>query len=155
VFTLIQPYIVLKLGLQSKDRGFSMAKGKILIVDDEQDVRDIYTDRLEKAGYNPIVAKNGEEAISLLRSGDNMINVGLILCDIRMPKVNGIECISFLRQEAPGIPIVVVTGYPDPNLANSLIEQGVKEFLVKPVDKDKMLDVINKIVIEGKDFALA
>ncbi len=132
-----------------------MAKGKILVIDDEQDIRDIFKDRLEKAGYNPILAENGEEAISLLRSGDNMINVGVILCDIRMPKVNGIECIKFLRQEAPGIPIVVITGYPDSELATKLIAQGVKEYLVKPVDKEKMLDVINKIVAEGKDFSLA
>ena len=84
-----------------------------------------------------------------------MINVGVILCDIRMPKVNGIECIKFLRQQAPGIPIVVITGYPDSELAGKLIAQGVKEYLVKPVDKEKMLDVINKIVTEGKDFSLA
>jgi len=132
-----------------------MAKGKILVIDDEQDIRDIFKDRLEKAGYNPILAENGEEAISILRSGDNMINVGVILCDIRMPKVNGIECIKFLRQQAPGIPIVVITGYPDSELAGKLIAQGVKEYLVKPVDKEKMLDVINKIVTEGKDFSLA
>ena len=132
-----------------------MAKGKILVIDDEQDIRDIFKDRLEKAGYNPILAENGEEAISILRSGDNLINVGVILCDIRMPKVNGIECIKFLRQQAPGIPIVVITGYPDSELAGKLIAQGVKEYLVKPVDKEKMLDVINKIVTEGKDFSLA
>jgi len=132
-----------------------MAEGKILVIDDEQDIRDIFKDRLEKAGYNPILAENGEEAISILRSGDNMINVGVILCDIRMPKVNGIECIKFLRQQAPGIPIVVITGYPDSELAGKLIAQGVKEYLVKPVDKEKMLDVINKIVTEGKDFSLA
>ena len=132
-----------------------MAKGKILVIDDEQDIRDIFKDRLEKAGYNPILAENGEEAIALLRSGDNMMNVGVILCDIRMPKVNGIECIKFLRQEAPGIPIVVITGYPDSELATKLIAQGVKEYLVKPVDKEKMLGVINKIVAEGKDFSLA
>ena len=48
-----------------------MAKGKILIIDDEQDVRDIFKDRLEKAGYNPIVAENGEDAITILRSGQH------------------------------------------------------------------------------------
>jgi two-component system chemotaxis response regulator CheY len=132
-----------------------MAKGKILIIDDEQDVRDIFKDRLEKAGYNPIVAKDGEDAISILRSGDNMMNVGLILCDIRMPKVNGIEYISFLQQQAPGIPVVVVTGYPDSEMARDLLAKGVKEYLVKPVDKERMLDVVKQIVAKGKDFSLA
>lgn len=132
-----------------------MAKGKILIIDDEQDVRDIFKDRLEKAGYNPIVAENGEDAITILRSGDNMMNVGLILCDIRMPKVNGIEYITFLKEQAPGIPVVVVTGFPDPEMEHELIAKGVKEYLVKPVDKDTMMNMVNKIVAEGKDFSLA
>lgn len=132
-----------------------MAKGEILIVDDEEDVREIFSGRLEKAGYNPIVAENGEDAIAILRSGDNMMNVGLILCDIRMPKVNGIECIAFLRQQAPGIPIVVVTGYPDAELSRDLLAQGIKEFLVKPIDNDKMMEVVNRIVAEGKDFSMA
>ena len=132
-----------------------MAKGKILIVDDEEDVREIFSGRLEKAGYNPIVAENGEDAIAILRSGDNMMNVGLILCDIRMPKVNGIECIAFLRQQAPGIPVVVVTGYPDSELARNLLAQGIKKFLVKPIDNEKMMEVVNRIVAEGKDFSMA
>ena len=132
-----------------------MAKGKILIVDDEQDVRDIFQDRLEKAGYNTLMAENGEEAINIIRSGDNMINVGLIFCDIRMPKVNGIECIEFLQQQAPGIPVVVVTGYPDAVAAKDLMKRGIKHYLVKPLNKEKMLTLVEKIVSEGKDFSIS
>jgi len=132
-----------------------MAKGKILIVDDEQDVRDIFQDRLEKAGYNTIMAENGEEAIKTLRSGDNMINVGIIFCDIRMPKVNGIECIDFLRQQAPGIPVVVVTGYPDAEVAKDLMKKGIKQYLVKPLDKEKMMAIVEEIISQGKDFSMS
>ena len=131
-----------------------MAKGKILIVDDEQDVREIFHDRLEKAGYNPITAENGEDAIRVLRSEDNMANVALIFCDIRMPKVNGVECIEFLRDQAPGIPIVVVTGYPDTEVAKDLINRGIKHYLVKPLDKDKMLSLVEEIIFAGKDFSM-
>ncbi len=130
-----------------------MAKGIILIVDDEQDARDIYKDRLEKAGYNTLLAENGEEAIKILRSGNNMVNVGLILSDIRMPKVNGIECIEFLKQQAPGIPVVVLTGYPDTDMAANLISRGVKAYLVKPIDKERMLNLVKEIVTAGKDFS--
>ena len=130
-----------------------MAKGMILIVDDEQDARDIYKDRLEKAGYNTLLAENGEEAIKILRSGNNMVNVGLILSDIRMPKVNGIECIEFLKQQAPGIPVVVLTGYPDTEMAAKLIAKGVKAYLVKPIDKERMLNLVKEIVTAGKDFS--
>ena len=129
-----------------------MAKGKILIVDDEEDVREVIKLHLEHEGYdNLLEAKNGEEAIKILRSGDNMIQVGLILCDIRMPKVNGVEAIDFFKKEAPGIPVVVVTGYPDAELAAYLMKKGVKDYLVKPVEKQKLVDTVNRIVAQGKD----
>lgn len=130
-----------------------MAKGKILIVDDEEDVREVIKLHLEQEGYdNLLEAENGEEAIKILRSEDNMIQVGLILCDIRMPKVNGVEAIDFFKKEAPGIPVVVVTGYPDAELAAYLMKKGVKDYLVKPVEKQKLLETVNKIVAQGKDF---
>ena len=81
-----------------------------------------------------------------------MIKVGVILCDIRMPKVNGVECIQYIRQEAPGIPIVVVTGFPNTQLAVNLMNQGVKDYLVKPVDKEKLLSTVEKFVTAGKEI---
>ncbi len=131
-----------------------MAKGKIIIVDDEQDVRDVIRLQLEQKGFNILEATNGQEAIDLLRTGDNMVNVGLILCDIRMPKVNGVECIDFLKREAPGVPVVVVTGYPDSDLAANLLKKGVKHYLVKPVEKEKLLAIVDDIIAAGKDFEM-
>lgn len=78
--------------------------------------------------------------------------MGLILCDIRMPKVNGIEVIDYLKREAPGIPIIVLTGYPDTELAVSLLKKGVKDYLVKPIDKAKLLEAVDSVVAAGKDF---
>ena len=128
-----------------------MPKGKILVVDDEEDVRDVIRLHLESAGYNILEAVDGEDAIKSLREEDNMINVGVILCDIRMPKVNGIECIDFLRKEAPGIPVVVVTGYPDTERAANLMKKGIKDYLVKPVEKSKLLDTVKEIISRGKE----
>ena len=129
-----------------------MPKGKILVIDDESDVRETIRMQLETANYNVLEAEDGEEAIKILRSENNMVNVGVILCDIRMPKVNGLECIQFLRQEAPGIPTVVVTAYPDPELAVDLMAKGVKDYLVKPVEREKLLGVVGELVAAGKDF---
>ncbi len=129
-----------------------MPKGRILVIDDEADVREVLRLHLESAGFNVLEAENGEEGIKTLRSGDNMINVGLILCDIRMPKVNGVECVDFLRREAPGIPVVMVTGYPDTEMATSFLKKGVKDYLVKPVEKEKLLSVVDRIVAVGKDI---
>jgi len=131
-----------------------MPKGRILVIDDEEDVREVLRLHLESAGFNVLEAENGEEGIKTLRSGDNMINVGLILCDIRMPKVNGVECVDFLKREAPGVPVVMVTGYPDTEMATSFLKKGVKDYLVKPVEKEKLLNVVDKIVAAGKDIGL-
>jgi len=127
-----------------------MANGKILVVDDEAEVRDVIKLQLENKGLHVLEAVDGQNAIDILRSGDNLVNVGVILCDIRMPKVNGVECIQFLREQAPGIPIVVITGYPDTELATELLEKGVKEYLVKPVQKEKLLAVVEEQIAAGK-----
>jgi len=89
-----------------------MATGKIMVVEDEESVREAIKMQLESAHYNVLEAENGEEAIKVLQSGSNLVHCGLILCDIRMPKVNGLECIAYFREQAPGIPIVVVTAFP-------------------------------------------
>jgi len=127
------------------------AIGKIMIVDDEEDVRETIKLQLESENYNVIEAGDGEEAIKLLKSEDNLTNCGLILCDIRMPKVNGIEYIDYLKEQAPGIPVVVITGYPDTDMAVGLMNKGVKDYLVKPVESEKLMKVVNKLVAEGKD----
>ena len=129
-----------------------MPHGKILIVDDDQDVREALKMSLESGGYMALEAGDGQEAIDILHEGDNMVNVPIILCDIRMPKVNGIECIDFLRREAPGVNIVVVTGYPDATMAADLKAKGIKDYLVKPVERERLLEVVNELVAVGKDF---
>lgn len=129
-----------------------MPKGKVLIIDDESDVRDVLKFHLSENNYQIIEAENGQEGMDLLKSGDNLTNVGVILCDIRMPKVNGIECIQYIRQEAPGIPIVVVTGFPDTQMAVNLLNEGVKDYLVKPVEKEKLVSTVNNLIAAGKEI---
>ena len=56
-----------------------------------------------------------------------------------MPKVNGVEWIQYLKEHAPGIPIVAITAYPDAKMAADLLRKGVKDYLVKPVENEKLL----------------
>ena len=140
------------MGLKLILEGNGMPKGKILVVDDEEDVRETFRLQLEAENYNVIEAGDGEEAINILKSGDNLTNCGLILCDIRMPKVNGIEYIDYLKKEAPGIPIVVITGYPDTEMAVALLNKGVDGYLVKPVDSERLMKLVNKLVAKGKNL---
>jgi two-component system, chemotaxis family, chemotaxis protein CheY len=130
----------------------SSTKGKILIIDDESEVREVLRLHLESANYNVIEACDGEEGVNMMKSGSNLLQVGMIICDIRMPKVNGIEAIDYLKQNAPSIPIVVVTGYPDSDLAVSLLKKGVKDYMVKPIEKAKLLDKVAEVLAAPQDF---
>jgi two-component system chemotaxis response regulator CheY len=127
-------------------------KGRILIIDDEVEIRDILRMHLESAGYTVIEAQDGEEGIKKMREGSNLLQVGMIITDIRMPKVNGVEAIDYLRTNAPSKPILVVTGYPDPDLAVSLLKKGVKEYLVKPVEKKDLLEKVKKVLSSAQEF---
>jgi len=121
-------------------------QGRILVVDDEAQVRKPISIMLAKDGYEVVEAQDGEEAIKALQSGDNPLMVDTVLCDIRMPNINGKEAIAYFRSQFPGVPIVVMTGYPDVELAVSLMRQGVRDYLIKPVTKEELLDVIRKSV---------
>ena len=131
---------------------FKATQCKILIIDDEEDIRDVLKIYLESDKWDIIEASNGEEAIAKMKEGSNFLQVGLIICDIRMPKINGVETIDYLKKEAPSKPILVLTGYPDTKLAVSLTQKGISGFLVKPVDKDVLIKKVEEIMALPHNF---
>lgn len=124
----------------------SARRGRVLIVEDDETVRTPVSLILAKAGYEVVEAEGCDQAIGLLNEGDNPLAVDAILCDIRMPKKDGTVAIAYFRSQYPGIPVVVLSGYPDVQLAVSLLKQGVKDYLVKPVSRDALLEVIARAV---------
>lgn len=128
-------------------------KGRVLLVDDETQVRKPICLNLTKAGYEVVEAEDGDKAIEALNAADNPLMVDTILCDIRMPKINGTEAVAYFRAQYPGIPVVVLTGYPDVDMAVSLMKQGVVDYLVKPVSKEELLTVIGRNVNRHTLFA--
>jgi len=122
-------------GMHTKD---TPGKGRILIVDDEESIRKALRLTLNKAGYDVVEADDGAEGIEAIGTDDNPLMVDVIICDIRMPKINGLEAIAFFRQQYPSVPVLVLTGYPDVQLATNLLKQGVVDYLVKPADKDAL-----------------
>ena len=128
-------------GMHTKD---SPGKGRVLVVDDEENIRKLVRMCLTKAGYDVEEAENGEEGEKIIRAKDNPLMVDVILCDIRMPKVNGIEAIAFFQKEFPSVPIVVITGFPDTEMAVNLLKKGVVDYVPKPIDSDKLLAVVAK-----------
>jgi DNA-binding NtrC family response regulator len=121
-----------------------MGIGRVLIVDDEADVRKMVRLTLFKAGFDVVEAADGDQAMKEIRSGDNPLMVDAILCDIHMPKVNGMEAVPSFRKQFPSVPVIILTGHPDVKGATELMKQGVVDYLVKPVSPEKLIDIVGK-----------
>ncbi len=126
-------------------------KYKVLVVDDEAPIRKTIRLQLEGTIYDVLEAEDGEKAIDVLNS-ENILEVVLIICDVRMPKLGGIEAVAYFRENYAGIPIIVLTGYPDVQLAVDFMKEGVIEYLVKPVEKDKLLEAVSKAARQRSMF---
>ncbi|TAL09460.1 MAG: response regulator [Nitrospirae bacterium] len=128
-------------GMHTKD---TPGKGRILIVDDEDSIRKALRLTLTKAGYDVVEADDGAKGIETIRSGDNPLMVDVVICDIRMPRINGLEAIVYFRQQYPSVPVIVLTGYPDIQLATDLLRQGVVDYLVKPVERNQLVACVER-----------
>ena len=82
----------------------------------------------------------------VLNSGDNPLMVDVIICDIRMPRINGVEAIAYFRAQYPSLPVIVLTGYHDEQLASSLRKQGVVECLEKPAEREQILTSVAQAI---------
>ena len=119
--------------------GGHKTNGLVLVVDDEPDVRKVVRMTLEKAGYDVIEAEDGEKAIQEVQKGENPLMLDVIISDIRMPKINGVEAINYFQQQWPRVPLIVLTGFPDMEMATGFLNKGIVDYLVKPVEKEKLL----------------
>ncbi len=129
-----------------------MALGRVLVVEDEPDVRKTTRLVLEKAGYDVVEAEDGEQAIQAIRSGENPLLVDAIICDLVMPKVTGMEAIAYFRSQFPGVPILVLTGHASIENITELYKQGVVDYLVKPIAPEKLLAAVEKAVVKHRLF---
>ncbi len=114
------------------------SEGLVLVVDDESDVRKVVRMTLEKSGYDVVEAEDGEKAIEEIKKGENSILLNLIITDIRMPNMNGIDVINYYKKEWPSVPIIVLTGFPDIEMSTTMLQHGVSDYLVKPVESEKL-----------------
>jgi two-component system chemotaxis response regulator CheY len=121
-----------------------MAEGRVLVVDDEADVRRTIRLTLTKAGFDVVEAEDGQAGIDAIRSGDNPLAVDTIICDMKMPNVNGMGAIAYFRQQFPSVPVIVLTGNPDFNDVNELFKQGIVEYLTKPIESEKLVEAVKK-----------
>jgi DNA-binding NtrC family response regulator len=116
-----------------------MPKEKILIVDDDPDIVESLQDRLEYYGYDVSVAYNGEEALKKI--DDNPPD--LVLLDIRMPGIDGMEVLQRITQKYPGMLVVMLTAHGTIDVAVEAMKKGAYDFLEKPTED--IQDKINAI----------
>ena len=131
-----------------------MSLGRVLVVDDEPDLRKSVRMILSKAGYDVTEAEDGEKGIAAVKAGGFALSV--IICDLAMPKVSGTEAIAYFRTQYPSVPIIVLSGTGTISKTSELFKQGVVEYLTKPVGPEKLTAAVHKAVKEGgfkDDFA--
>lgn len=107
----------------------SIAGKTILVVDDQADLREVWSRALVQAGYRCVTAQDGMVALEQLAIGP----VDAVLTDLAMPRMAGVELMRHLRQHDPELPILVVTGAPSVESAIESIDAGVFRYLLKPV----------------------
>ncbi len=117
-----------------------MAKEKILIVDDEEDVLDLCRRILETQGYDVKSTYNGYEAIEIARIED----FDLLLTDIKMPGMSGLEIAQMLKESDPGIICVTMTGFSTMDMAINALRLGIDEFILKPFTPNELSIAITK-----------
>ncbi|MDH4235190.1 MAG: response regulator [Gallionella sp.] len=114
---------------------------KILVVDDDDEVRETIRLQLKGTDLEIVEAADGKKGIEML-DAENALTMDAILCDVRMPNINGVDAVAYFRREYPHIPVIVLTGYPDVKLAVDFMKEGVVDYLVKPVEKSKLVEVV-------------
>jgi two-component system chemotaxis response regulator CheY len=124
----------------------SMSHGRVLIVEDQPEVRHCLSLILTRKGYDVVTAEDGASGIEAIRSGDNPLMVDAIICDLLMPKVNGAETIRYFRSQFPSVPVIVLTGHPEVERANWFYEQGVLHYLLKPISAEVLLEATQRAV---------
>ena len=117
----------------------------VLLVDDDGTVRTIVRAMLEKLGYRVSEASDGSEALARLAKGEFFT---LMILDLDMPMLGGREVLRAVRRSlaTAGLPVVVLTGTPDPDSEIELMEQGADDYIRKPIDPRRLLTRVKAVV---------
>jgi len=112
-------------------------KQRILIVDDEEGIRESFKLILGDM-YHLSFAENGDEAMDKISSD----NPSLVLLDIKMPRVNGLEVLKQIKNVQPKLPVIIVTGYQSVETAQEAVKNGASDYIPKPFESKQILSVV-------------
>jgi two-component system response regulator FlrC len=119
----------------------------ILVVDDDPYMRSSLTDCLVSCGYTVETAIDGVDALGKFRKGA----YEMVITDIRMPKMGGLDLLKELKGRSPETPVIVITAYGTVNTAVDAMKQGAKDFIMKPFSLDDLEMVVKNVLERGQD----
>jgi CheY-like chemotaxis protein len=117
-----------------------VSPARILVVDDEESMRITIAANLELEGHEVVEASSGDEALRLVRERP----VDVVLADIRMPGLHGVELNRHLRREQPGLPVVLMTAFAQESLVEDALAEGVFTVLHKPFDVEHLMRTLQR-----------
>ena len=123
--------------------GATMPESRILVVDDEEAIREVVSSMLNQAGYHTRQAASGMEALELLDCGEDF---DLILTDMMMPEMDGIALLEKIKERFPDVPVVMVTAVHDISVALAAIRNGAYDYLLKPFEREQLLLMVRRAV---------
>ena len=121
-----------------------MAKGRILVIDDEPQVGMIFSKVLQAAGYEVVAAETGEEGLKKLDTKPDVV-----FLDIKLPGIDGIETLRRMRKITPDIPVVMMTAYQTVDTAVESMRLGACDYLIKPLDNNRIKEVVKHALLVG------
>ncbi|MBI1805449.1 MAG: response regulator [Ignavibacteria bacterium] len=116
-------------------------KLRLLFVDDEDQLRLVVSDQLQSEGYDVETADDGDTALVMIKKN----KYDLILLDIRMPRVSGIEVLKYLKEHKVSSRVIMLTAVDDLSIALESIKNGANDYLTKPYDLDNLLTCIRRV----------
>jgi DNA-binding response OmpR family regulator len=111
---------------------------RILVVDDEQEVCDMLKKFLTKRGHGVYTALNGEEALSLVKEERPHI----VLLDIRMPKMDGMECLKLIKEIDKEVGVIMITAVKEEEIGKQAMELGAFDYITKPLSLKYLEDCL-------------
>jgi two-component system cell cycle sensor histidine kinase/response regulator CckA len=118
------------------------ARPCLLVVDDDAALRRTMKRQLHRARYQVLVAASGEEALDLLQLEGEAIH--LVLLDLGMPGMGGARCLSQIRARHPGLPVIVLSGYPPQEAADAVKDLDATYVVAKPASRDVLVELIQR-----------
>ncbi len=122
---------------------------KILVIDDQRSIRTTLKDILELEGYEVDLAENGKEGVEKYAE----TKYDLVLTDIKMPEMDGLEVLSLIMEKNSDVPVVMISGHGNIDTAVDAIKKGAYDFIEKPLDLNRLLITV-KNAIEKKDLVV-